>query len=137
MRKEINSTIDIMCANDAVRITIRDADARINIIELEMTPEAFAGALGRLSYSPVKKTIVGDLSIVGKKHIHKDCVFEIPNDYANDKQNALSLIDDACPEGWHADKEFSSQNSFFQEDGQRYARTIIRTWIDRKGLNNE
>lgn len=48
------------------------------------------------------------------------------------KKAAADIADRVCPDGWIADHYFNSQNSFYYKDGQTWARTTIRRWVDKE-----
>lgn len=62
---------------------------------------------------------------------------EFPIDYGGyDRKNretaACQAARQHCPEGWEPELHFRSQGSFFTRDGQPWARTSIRRWVDKK-----
>lgn len=132
--KIIDASITI-CATyeDSIRITIEDRKAGVEFVELELTREQFINAaLNRLGNTEVKKTIVRDLDRVGKKMEMGVFEFEIPEDISKfseeEKEFAIKHAT-KCPDGWLPDLGFNRQDSFFNKDGKRYARTTIRRWI--------
>jgi hypothetical protein len=76
---------------------------------------------------PCQFSVIG-LEKIGKRHQHK--TFEFPIPVGRNKIKAREIVSSICPEGWVPDKEFNSQDSFFIKDGEYWARTIIRRWVD-------
>jgi len=127
---EIEGRISILVSSDRIDIEIEDSLSGESLAEVTLTPEVFCAALGRLVMNKCDvKT--GDLSKVGKKMKVDKFTFPIPEDadYSTEKEIAKSIAQDNCPEGWEADSYFNSQDSFFNEDGRRWARCTMRKWI--------
>ena len=129
---EINGTITILVGVDECTMSIMDEESRILFVKVKMTPSQFTQALSRLSHTKCEKVEVFNLDKVGKKHEHKEFVFEIGNTelkYTLWKEIAVQKAIMLCPEGWEPDLGFNSQDSFFTEDRKLYGRTTIRRWV--------
>ena len=131
----INAQISIIARyENEVVIKIYDRSSSTTFVELTLTHEQFVNAaMNRLSNCDVKKAIVMSLDRVGKTMEHKPFEFPLPEkteDWDIDRKIAArKILPSVTPEGWIAEDEFSSQNSFFEKDGKKYARTIIRRYV--------
>ena len=126
-----NASISIFINKDHTNIELHDENAAVTFIRIELTPEQLSQALSRQSHTKCEMETC-DLSVVGKKMEHKTIEFEIPMDcgYGEDRRKiAMEYAQKVCPEGWHSEDYFGSQNSFFFKDGKNYARCTIRRWI--------
>lgn len=123
--------ISIHADGDSVVIVLTDSQARIDFATIELTPEAFTAALGRLSNVECSSLELSGLDLVGLVHENQWFEFELPAhaDYSNEKKLALAMVDEVCPEGWKADHYFDSQGSFFRKGEKRFARCTIRRWV--------
>lgn len=110
-------------------IEVRDNEASIVFAKIKLDTEQVCSALSRLSNTPCEIEVIG-LDKVGLKMENKFFVFEMPEyNYSNRDEIAKEEIVKVCPEGWIPDKYFGSQDSFFTQDGKKYARCIIRRWV--------
>lgn len=128
--KEINGKIQILSSyNDLIRIAVRDQDSGTVFLEMELTREQFINAaMNRLADCDVKKTEVRDLDRVGKKMVTKSLSFEVRE--FNDEEEARREVKVVCPDGWIPDMGFNTQTSFYSKDGKRFAKTLIRQWVE-------
>jgi len=120
--------ITMLASENGMIIELRDNDASVVFAKVEMNTKQLAQALSRLGYTTCKIEVQG-LDKLGKKMEIDKLVFEIPDDWYNEKELAMTLVKEKCPEGWTPDLYFNSQNSFFIKDGVRFARTTIRRWV--------
>lgn len=123
--------INIFVNAEYTTIEIIDNNAHTTFATIKLTSEQLCTALSR--QARVECDIdVYNIDRVGKKMIHKQHEFEIPFsiDYNNKNQMLSELIKDTLPEGWISDNHFSSQNTFFEKDGKKYARTTIRSYVE-------
>lgn len=129
--KEVELGLTFLIGKDGAHIELHDKVSGICMFRGDMTPENTLSLMGRLSHTPVKGYL-GNLSHVGKKLVMDKLEFELPEDadYSTEKEMARTLAKAICPVGWTPDMYFGSQNSFFTKDGKRYARTIIRSYVD-------
>jgi len=115
-------------------IEIYDGDACIRFVQVTMTNDQVASALSRLGHTPCIVEVRG-LDCVGKKREHKSFEFEIPFGepwHEGYVDRVCEAVKEKCPQGWEPDLSFSSQDSFFDKDGKRWARTTIRRWVDQE-----
>ncbi len=127
-----NGKITMLFSEDGLRIEVRDDTASVVFAKIKITPENTMAALSRLVNVPCEIEVFG-LERLGKKMIHKSLEFEVPEDIAwdYDRQRKLEqLAKKACPDDWTPTYFFGSQNSIFDKDGKRFARTSIRKWIE-------
>ena len=132
-RVKINAQITLLVGgNDAgtTKLEIRDRDAGICFVALELTAEKFVGLLARQGLVRCDAEVQG-LENVGKMQVHKKHEFRIgPSDYHTRDDIARAEARASCPPGWTTDGYFGSQSSFFRRDGEEWARTTIRRWVD-------
>ena len=123
--------ITILVDENGCKIEIKDNDANVTMVRVNLTVEQFCQAMGRLGNTKCEKLEVFGLDKIGKKMENKH--FEFPFDrkceWSERGEVAYEEALKVCPEGWYPDKYFGSQNSFFIKDGQEYARVIIRRWV--------
>lgn len=124
--------------DDDVEIDVYDTTSGVNFLEIHMSREQFINAvMNRLGHTELKQAIVTDLHKVGKTREGKVFEFEIPeeNRYGKEKEFAVKMVKELCPDGWIPEVGFSSQDSFFYgKDGKRYARTKIMRWVDKNDI---
>ena len=125
-----DAKITMLVGGDSTTIKIEDDKANAVICVVTLTPEQLSLALSRTAMVPCRCE-VGDLSKIGKTH---ECqTFEFPT---TGGRNIILLIKD-CEKhlqennmsDWTPDRYFSSQNSFFNKNGEHWARVTIRRWI--------
>lgn len=131
---EINAKITLLVNNDVVRLEIQDDDSSTTFLRAELTSDQFVRALSRQAHVAIEKTTLMGIERVGKTMENEYFVFELPENYSKwdktmtDEQLAdhvNTLLDD----GWVSDRYFGSQNSFFEKDGKKYGRAVIRRWV--------
>jgi hypothetical protein len=121
--------ISILVSGDATVIEVHDENASCIFAKIEMTPEQFCSALGRLARVDCKGDIY-NLKKIGKKMEMKTIEFKMPkNCYTRQKEIAIETAKKHTPKGWTADTNYGSQNSFFTKNNKEYAQTTIRRWI--------
>ena len=125
-----NAKISILVDGDKTRIEIKDGDAAVTFIRVELTPEQLSKCLSRLSSVECKAT-VDNLEHVGKTHTCKRFEFPLTDDvnYDNKKEIAKELAVSLCPDGWEPDLYFGSQDSFFTKGDEQWAKCTIRRWV--------
>lgn len=128
--------ITFLVGVEGTTIQIHDNASVTNFIEIKLTPEQLSSALSRLAYTRCEVN-VRDLDIVGKKRLVMPLIFEIPKDY--DRRANEALLNDLAiqhtPVGWTTSTYFGSQDSFFTEDGKRFARTSVYQWVEDQDEN--
>ena len=114
---------------ERISIRIRDERAGIEFVELTLTLEQYAQAISGLSCVPCEVEVQG-LENVGKRLEVDTLEFPLGSSEYGDKRKevAAKLAAETCPAGWTPDLHFGSQNSFFQRDGETWARCTIRRW---------
>lgn len=118
--------------NDEIKtrviIRLHDEHAGTKIVDVELTAEEFTSALSSLSNRPCKIDL-GDVKKFNKVMEHKTFEFKIGDGWnLNDEELAKEKLKEVIPEGWEGGN-FSSKDSFFNKENERYARTIIRRWV--------
>ncbi len=112
-------------------IAVRDTDAAVRFLKLEINYDDFTKCLTGLSEVPCDVEY-GDLDKVGKKREMKSLEFMLPAPkYKMKKDVVEELAKAAAPEGWTPSLYFGSQDSFFKRDGEDYATTTISRWVDK------
>ncbi len=116
-----------------VTIELHDYDASVMFAKVTLTPEQWVSAMSRLGYVECEIEVYG-LDKLGKKMINEPfefCLGKSSKYTASElKDVAIEMVKEACPDGWIADSYFQSQDSFFFKDGETWARTTIRKWVD-------
>ena len=112
-----------------ISINVKDVDAGIRFLELEIDLDSFAEAITGLSEIECDLKVMA-LHNVGKKIERNKIEFKLPSDDICDRKYlAEEELDKVIPEGWSSMETFSSQNSFFKVDGEPWARANIMRWI--------
>ena len=129
--KEIQAQITILARyEDEIQIKVNDKTSGITFLDITLTREQFVNAaMNRLGNCEVKKAEVRFLDLVGKKMEMRNFEFPITVSGYDYKKAATEQIEDYCPKEWEPDMYFSSRDSFFEKNGIKYARTIIRRWV--------
>lgn len=127
-----DARITMLINMDYTEINIRDMDAATQFINIKITPEQLSEMLSRMRYVKCKCEVIG-LDKIGKIHENKYHEFEIPQNLASNEEKLLELaiksLADNNMEEWIPDNYFRGQNSFFSKDGKKYARVIIRRYV--------
>jgi len=114
--------------DDGLTIELHDSKANTQFAKIKLTPTQVTKAFSRLGYVECSIELFG-LERVGLKHENKKFEFILPViSYTEEKKIAKELVIKRCPKGWVPDLFFNSQDSFFDKDGKRWARTTIRRW---------
>lgn len=120
--------------DDTIFVRVGDKNAAIEFLELTVDPTIFVQALGTRAHVPCVAEVRG-LDRIGKKQEHRTLEFPLPKKCYRDKELAREEVYKYLPgEEWKPDLEFSSQGSFFEKDGEYWARTIIRRWVPKPKL---
>jgi len=114
-----------------VRITITDTDANIDFAEINLSLEEIAEALLGLAHVECEIT-THDLKNVGKTREMDTLIVKFPEEinYPT-KQDAHDFAIQQMPETWELRDSFTSQKSFFEENGKKYARANIIRWVEK------
>ncbi len=117
-----------------IQITVTDEDARIEFLQLRMSPEAFGRCVTGQSMIECDLE-VRDLENVGKVFERQPLEFQLSDENqswsAEVKIIAAKEADRRAPDGWFASHYFGSQNSFFTKNGENWARTYMYRWVDK------
>jgi len=112
-----------------IAVEITDDTSGMTFVCMKLALDAFAEAVTGLSCVHGSGEVNG-LDRVGKKMEHKTFEFSLgKTGVFRDKEAAQKIVQKKCPKGWTPDDSFNSQNSFFDKDGERWARCIIRRWV--------
>jgi len=127
-----DARLTLLVNEDQINIEVEDCAASTVFLRLKLTPEQFTRALSRQAFVKCDSGEVFHLDRVGKKQEHKTLEFPLPKDlgYGKRKEAASAAVLERCPEGWIPDNYFSSQNSFFDKDGEPWARCTIRRYVE-------
>lgn len=128
-----NAAIDIFIGQDSTTINIYDRDAGIEFLEVTLTPEQLSQALSRLSHTPCTVQVRG-IDKIGKKQEMKplEFPFAVKGNWMDRSDLAAKESQKYADDGWVSDGYFGSQGSFFKKDGQEWARTTQRRWVEIK-----
>src|SRR6056297_3134882 len=114
MKELKNAKISILVSDDRTTIEVKDGDAAITFLKVELTPDQLSQCLSRLVNVKCENAIVCDLDKIGKKHTNKKLEFKMPSESMyKDVDTATKLAKKNCPDGWEPDLYFGSQESFF------------------------
>jgi hypothetical protein len=112
-----------------IKISVRDTEAVINFMDIEIDLDKFTECLTGLSLVDCDMEVRG-LENVGKKRESMDIVFELPKEkWHVSKEEAAELAKKATPEGWVCSTYFGSQDSFFKKDDKYYGKTTANRWV--------
>ena len=131
---KLNGKITILINTTHTTIELIDNDASITFARIVLTPEQLSSALSRLAYTECDMEVFA-LDNVGKKMEHKKLEFKLPRLYMSSRDsdelaNIAQNILDKDNEGWICSPYFASQDTFFySEEGEPYARCIVRRWV--------
>ncbi len=126
-------TISKLYSNKScVFIQVKDVDAGIKFLEIEIDFEEFAKCLmGQGEMKCLMKT--NKIQNVGKTIKRDTLEFELPMDnYVMEKKDIIDLAKKNCPDGWDVYNYFGSKDSFFTKNNKPYARTQIKKWVKKE-----
>ena len=123
--------ISIFINQDETTIEVECGKSSTKFVEIKLTPEQLSSALSRSAYTPCKSVEVHGLDRVNKKHECKGYEFKLPEcSWDNHKEKAIETAQELLKDSkWEPDLYFGSRDSFFQKDGEEWARTTIRRWV--------
>jgi hypothetical protein len=128
---EIDAELDLL-VGERTMIRIRDQRAAVVLLSIELDSDQLARALGRQSRVECQARLPG-WRHAGKVRENKTMEFPIPgvdHSYEDRSEVAYAAAQEDAAEGWEPDSHFSSKDSFFERDGQQWARCTIRRWTD-------
>lgn len=115
-------------------IEVKDHEAGITFLKIQLDADEYMRVLSRQAPVECVLDIVG-VDKIGKKIEVDRFEFKAfrPIDFHNkieEYQTQLQeLAQSQLKDGWIADRYFGSQDSFFQKDGEQWARATIRRWV--------
>ncbi len=136
----MKGNITILVDGNGARIEVEDESSGIRFLKINLSAEQFMACLGRLANVECEFDVFG-LDLMGKMRETSKHEFKIPAELYNrrykerdyfDKtfdKTAQELAQSQLSDGWVADSYFGSQGSFFQKDGEQWARVTIRRWV--------
>ena len=130
MNNKLKGSLTINIGREVTRIEIRDDLSRACFFRAEITPAQLSDLMSGLSEVKIDMDIMGT-ELIGKQVISED--FEFPfkeSTWGKRVEEAQITVKKLCPDGWKPDMSFGSQGSFFTKDGEHYARTRIRKWVE-------
>ena len=132
----MKGNITILVDGNGARIEVEDESSGVRFLKINLSAEQFMACLGRLSM--VECDIdVRWLDLIGKMRETGKHEFKIPAELYGLRYERGTFFTDALQElaqsqltdGWIADSYFGSQGSFFQKDGEQWARVTTRRWV--------
>ena len=126
--KEIKGKISILFGEDGLRIEVKDPKSAQTFLKIKLDQQQTCEALSRIAYTECVMEANG-LDRVGKKMEIDTMQFSIPE---RDKDLAIEMAIDKCPDGWEVVPYFNSKDSFqYKNSSKNYqARCTIRRWVD-------
>lgn len=110
-----------------ISIQVKDENAGIRFLEMEVDLDKFTNALTGLCEQECDVKVTG-LQNIGKKIERSKIEFEMTEDRFN-KEVAKRVCESLLTDGWQLRDSFSSQGSFFKENGKNMARANIVRWV--------
>jgi hypothetical protein len=132
----MKGNITILVDGNGARIEVEDESSGIQFLKINLSAEQFTACLGQLANVECDMNIRG-LDLIGKMRETGKHEFKIPAELYNRRykereyfyKTAQELAQSQLADGWIADSYFGSQGSFFQKDGEQWARVTIRRWV--------
>jgi hypothetical protein len=118
--------------DDYIEIEIRDKPSRQTAFRGRMSLQDFAMLVTGRGDVPIEAEWSG-LDRVGKIMEMREIEFPIPANAGHGERRKRIAIAEAArhtPDGWFADTYFASLSSFFCKNGEDWARTTIRRWVE-------
>lgn len=118
--------------DDYISIEIRDGPSRQTAFRGRMSLRDFALLVTGRGDMPAEAEWFG-LDRVGKRLEIRHIEFPIPTNAGYGERRKRIAISEAArhtPDGWSADTYFGAQDSFFCKNGEDWARTTIRRWVE-------
>ena len=138
---KIDASITLLFSDGGMTIELFDERASVKFAEITLNQRQTCQALSRLSNTACTRTEVHNLDRVGLAYEHRKFTFPLGADIAlwgkDLKRVAEKAARKLCPEGWTPRLYFNSQDSFFNEGGKVWARTIIQRWVKKKSRTEE
>jgi len=122
---------------EKISISVTDADAHVEFLEIEIELADMMRCLTGGHATECWMETRG-LDVIGKMNERMNLEFEMPeHGYSNRVEVARKAADKAAPEGWSVSGYFGSQNSFFERDGVKMARTTMDRWVEKSSAECE
>lgn len=133
---EIQAAITILFDDNGLNIEVEDRISGQMFLKIRLNQKQTCQALSRLAYTHCQKAEVFYLERIGKKMEMADLQFQMPPGSAEygdgRKEAAAKEALRVAPKGWTPSTYFGSQDSYFYKDGELWARTTIRRWVENK-----
>lgn len=114
-----------------ISIKVRDNEARIEFLRIQIDLDKFTECLTGLAYVECDME-VHSLDKINKQEERKPLIFKMPSgSNAWNKEIAVARAIEHTPEGWTPSLYFGSPSSFFTKDGKPYAKTYISRWVEK------
>jgi len=132
----MKGNITILVDGKGARIEVEDESSGIRFLKINLSAEQFMTCFGRLANVECDIDVRG-LDLIGKTRETGKHEFKIPAELYNRRykerdyfdKTAQELAQSQLTDGWIADSYFGSHGSFFQKDGEQWARVTIRRWV--------
>lgn len=119
--------------DEFIEISITDDDARLTFAKVKISYADFAACLTGASEVHCSVAVNG-LHNVGKLRETDSLRFKMPKGSGFwDKDAAAKEAKRICPEGWLVSAYFSSQDSFYDDNGESWAKTGLTRWVEKPG----
>lgn len=117
-----------MNAHDGLRIEINDEASVTQVIRLHMSAEDAFAMLSGHARQPCEFLLM-NAGKAGKRRETRTLEFPLEKNMC-DREEIAAVAQTHLPDGWEIIGGFSNQNTFFQKDGEPWARTTIARWIE-------
>jgi len=124
------------CGKEVICITVKDAEARVEFLEIEISYEDFTKALTGQANIPIQFEVRG-LEFVGKKMESKKLEFVLEastEGYARHYENkAIKQAPNHVDPGWTPSEYYRSKDSFYysEEEKGMIARTTQYRYVEK------
>lgn len=131
---KIEGRFTLLVSDGKCLIEVQDHQAGVTFLRIELNADQYMRVLSRQASVDCELDLVG-LDKIGKKLEVGKFEFKAltPNDYHRRtyeyEKQLQELAQSQLKDGWIAESYFGSQHSFFQKDGEQWARVTIRRWV--------
>lgn len=127
---KIKGRISINIKPHGTSIEVFCEKSRTIFVKIHLTPEQLSETFSGM-FDSNQEIEVNHLERIGKTHEHKTFEFKIPKElWQSRKTDKLKgICESYLTDGWICFDDFSSKNTFFEENGEYMARCIVRRWI--------
>lgn len=123
---EISGKLSISVGYEKTTLSIKDDNSKIQFLQCIIDNNEFLNAIGSKGLVECYCKLI-NTDVVGKKLVIDSMIFVVPK---QDRELAIEIAKERCPQGWIPDEYFSSQDSFMYKDGKIFAKTTIRKWVE-------